>query len=308
MSDKGFEPLDENLQEPAQETIEPVNPAEEDSLVDDIIFGSATDEAFATPQETKPVEPVVKPAGQPDSNEELQYQYWQSQADKARNENQQMSVELEKLKQQQANPTPVEPTKPVAPAEEEIEKFPEPPAKPGEPQGFNMEEAYSDPYSASAKFLKEKEQWHDDMYQYNNLKTDYVAAVNQQYIDTMNQQQAKQREAYEMQARQKSVLDNVKQTVVSKYGADSSTVDNFIQEMSKPEALSIDNLWKLYNLNNSKQGVPSPSPEFRQTQQTQHVPSPMGVMPSAETRANSRSAADIVMDDIIEDYKGKQPF
>jgi len=124
----------------------------------------------------------------------------------------------------------------------------------------------------------------------------------------MNQQQAKQREAYEMQARQKSVLDNVKQTVVSKYGADSSTVDNFIQEMSKPEALSIDNLWKLYNLNNSKQGVPSPSPEFRQTQQTQHVPSPMGVMPSAETRANSRSPEDRVMDDMINDFKGHDPF
>jgi len=307
MSDKEFETPVEEILEPAPGTVEAATPAEETSLVDDIIFGTAEEKAFAPKPETEEVKPdVQEPGTKEPSNEEKQYQYWQSQADKARNEKEQLTAELEKLRQ--APPTQPKPVEPAKPAEEEIEQFPEPPVKPTEPQGFNMEEAYSDQYSASAKFLKEKEQWHDDMYQYNDLKTNYVAAVNQQYIDKMNKQQDKQRAAYELQTRQKSVLDNVKQTVISKYGADQSTVDNFIQEMSKPEALSIENLWKLYNLNNGKQGAPTPSPDFKQTQQMQFVPSPMGVMPSAETQASSRSPEDIVMDDMLSDYKGHDPF
>ena len=287
------------------ETAKAANPEEGSSLVDEIIFGKNTDEAFAHPEETQEVNPTeTKEPGAKPSNDDVQYQYWQSQADKARNENEQMKTELEQLKAQSQKPAAPEPEKQAV---EEPEQFPDPPVKPQEPAGFNREEAYSDPYSESAKYLNTKEQWRDDMTQYNTLKAEYNSAIQQGYIDNMNAQQQQQREAYEQYARQKAVMDNVRQTVGSKYGADANTIDSFIKEMSKPEAISLDNLWKLYNLNHG-QNQGKPSPAFNQTKNVQQVPSPMGVMPSADTQARTKSPEDMIMDGLIEDYKGSNPF
>ena len=303
MNNEGFE--QEREVDPQAETAKAATPAKESSLVDEIIFSGNADEAFTEPEETQEVKPTeTEEPGTKPSNDDAQYQYWQSQADKARNENEQMKAELEQLKAQSQKPAAPEPEKQTV---EEPEQFPDPPEKPQEPAGFSREEAYSDPYSESAKYLNTKEQWRDDMTQYNTLRSEYNSAVQQQSIDNMNHQQQQQREAYEQYARQKAVMDNVRQTVGSKYGADSDTVESFIKEMSKPEAISLDNLWKLYNLNHG-QKKEEPSPTFKQTQNVQQVPSPMGVMPSSNNQAGARSAEDIIMDGLIKDYKGTNPF
>jgi hypothetical protein len=138
---------------------------EESSLVDDVIFGGekgSVSEAF--PDETEQAivensstesESQVEPSVEVNpGNEEVRYQYWQSQADKLRNERDQLQTQFNTLaaqpqvQQQQEEPE-------AAPEPE----FPAPPEKPQKPYNFSMDEALSDPSSESARFVQSEQVW-----------------------------------------------------------------------------------------------------------------------------------------------------
>ena len=51
-----------------------------------------------------------------------------------------------------------------------------------------------------------------------------------------------------------------------------------------------------------------PSDAFKQTQNAQQVPSPMGVMPSSGSTDDGKSDSDKIMDNIIGDFKSRNPF
>ena len=91
----------------------------------------------------------------------------------------------------------------------------------------------------------------------------------------------------------------------------SASVD-FINTMSKPESVNLDNLVQLYRLNNggaAQQANPSqPSQEFKQMQNAQQVPSPMGVLPSGQSGADTRTAEDKIMDTMIGNFNSKNPW
>ena len=87
---------------------------------------------------------------------------------------------------------------------------------------------------------------------------------------------------------------------------------DFIQTMSSPDSLTMDNLVQLYKLKNGgvvnhTLGNTQPSADFSQAERAQQIPSPMGVMPSSGNR-DSRSNEDQVMDSMIEDFKSKNPW
>ena len=141
------------------------------------------DEGSTTTETTDTVEQVVNEdvsdtAENPDtSNDERRYQYWQSEADKTKNENEALKQQLQQtqamqaqmMQQQQAQPAPVEQNK--------AEEFPLPPEWPGKPAGFNRAEACEDPNSPSARYLDEVEAWRDNMTEYTQLKTEYESAL-----------------------------------------------------------------------------------------------------------------------------------
>ena len=91
--------------------------------------------------------------------------------------------------------------------------------------------------------------------------------------------------------------------------------------MSDPSSISMENLWKLYALQNSlniqnsnTQTIPlptnqvyAPSKDFLKTRQTQQVPTPMGVLPG-KSSADLRSPEDIAMDKMLEMEKRDNPF
>ena len=57
------------------------------------------------------------------------------------------------------------------------------------------------------------------------------------------------------------------------------------------------------------QGQPAqPSAAFQQTQRAQAVPSPMGVQPTANNAAQNVDPADSIMDNMISDFKSKNPW
>jgi hypothetical protein len=238
------------------------------------------------------------------SNDERRYQYWQSEADKMKNENEQLKAQLNQKTQQQAQPAPVE--------EKKAEEFPPPPEKPKAPAGFNRAEAMEDPRSPSAQYLNELDSWRDDIVQYNALKSDYQTALVREKLEAQEAirvEEAKRMQAYQQQQAQ---VNEIYQRVQGEYGLSADEANEFIQTMSKPESLTMDNLVQLYRMQKGSgqtvQTQPTgPSDTFNQQARAQQVPSPMGVLP-AQQNESTRSAEDSIMDSMISGYKKNNPW
>ena len=241
-------------------------------------------------------------------NDEKRYQYWQSQADKYKNELESMR----QAQQQQMAQQPVQQA-PQGPEQPQQEVFPAAPAKPQRPRNFNREEAYSDPSSESARYMDELEGWRDDMNEYNSLKSQYQTAVIEDKFNQLEQArvaEAKKQQAAQQIAQQKNEL---KSHITGHYGMSDNEAEDFMTKMSDPNSINIDNLVQLYRFQNGgnpqQVATPSqPSEAFTQTKNAQQVPSPMGVMPSGQTNSDTRSFEDKVMDNLIGNFNSKNPW
>ena len=284
--------------------------------IDDIILGGVDDTAspFGTPEteqpqavQTETPQPPVQeaPQAQPvadNKNDVTRFEYWQSRASKLENERDQLRNQQQQVQQQAVQPE--------APAKEE---FPPPPEKPQKPRAFNREEAYADPTSESARYLDDMDEWRDNSDEYNRLRHQYDLAVLQERLDNeakMRKDAEQQRDAKIQQARQ---VQEISQHVQSQYNMGAEEAQQFIQQMSSPESLTMDNLVQLWRFQKG-QGAPTnapaptaPSSAFEQTQRAQQVPSPMGVLPGSSQAAQG-STEDQIMDNMITDLKNKNPW
>jgi hypothetical protein len=299
-----------------------------DPIVDEVIFGSKdpdellkpiTDERVDTPQ-GEPTEMQADPSAQtsttPD-NEEVRYQYWQSEADKRTNElsdmkstNDMLQKQVNVLIERTAAPGQGQP----AEAEEKFE-FPDPPEKPQKPHGFSRAEAYEDSSSESARYLDANESWRDDMDEYGRLRSEYdrelLAAERQNFVDEQNHQRA----VYQQRSQEQQQVSSIREQLKTKFNADDASVEDFMSVMSKPESLTVENLWKVYSLNKADGGTASPgtkniqpSAGFQQTQKAQQIPQSMGVVTGLNQDASNTAPEDRMMDSMLADYKGKNPF
>jgi hypothetical protein len=265
--------------------------------------GNEGSEEVAAPETGQPAQETTQPIVD-SNNDKTRYQYWQSQADKLKSEN-------AKLKESMTQQTQA-PIQPQAPAQEQVEQFPAPPEKPQRPRNFSREDAYADPNSESARYLDEHDQWRDNMTEYNTLKTQYDNALLQERFDNIEQEKvnnAKRAEAYRVQQQQ---TNEVKDYVTGHYGFSQEQANDFVQKMSNPESLTVDNLVKLYQLTESgsvnNQSPAQPSDSFKQVQNAQQVPSPMGVMPSGQANNDGRSLEDKIMDTMVGNFNQKNPW
>tara|TARA_Y100000401_G_scaffold63952_1_gene50821 strand:+ start:5540 stop:6490 length:951 start_codon:yes stop_codon:yes gene_type:complete len=254
-------------------------------------------------------QPVENNQVQPQSNnDETRYQYWQSQADKLKNENEQLKQAMQQQPQQQMQ----QPVQPVEPAQPGIEDFPPAPAKPEKPRTFNRDEAYADPASESARYLDEVEEWRDNMNEYNSLKTQYQTAVVEEKLQAMENakiDEIKRQQAYQQKAAQES---QIREHVMVNHNMTASEARDFMSKMSNPKSINIDNLVQLYRMQQggaaNAQTSSQPSPDFQQVQNAQQIPSPMGVMPSGSTNEDGRSFEDKIMDTMIGNFNSKNPW
>ena len=308
----------------SQENIQPDTPQEsandqQFTSLEEAVFGSADEssgsvesafttgnegsEEVAAPETGQPAQETTQPAVN-NENDERRYQYWQSQADKLKNEN-------AKLKESMA-PQAQAPVQPEAPAQPAVEEFPAPPAKPQRPRNFSREEAYSDPSSESARYLDEHDSWRDDISEYNTLKTQYDNALLQERFDNIEREKTENIKRAEAYRAQQAQTNEVKQYVTGHYGMNEEQANDFITKMSNPESLTVDNLVKLYQLNESgsvnNQNPAQPSDTFKQVQNAQQVPSPMGVMPSGQSNNDGRSMEDKIMDTMVGNFNSKNPW
>ena len=240
-------------------------------------------------------------------NDENRYQYWQSQAAQKDNQIRQMQ---EALQQQQVQPQ--QPQQPQPQVEPQQEEFPPPPEKPGRPRNFNRAEAHEDSSSESARYLDEVDDWRDKMDEYTSLKSQYDTAVVKEQMQSIEEERNRAGRVREAQIQQASQMKQVDGLMQGNYGMSATESHDFIKTMSDPKSISIDNLVKLYRLGRGG-GVPvntgqptQPSPNFQQTQRAQQVPQPMGVQPTAGN--NQAPAEDQIMDNMISDFKSKNPW
>tara|TARA_R110002020_G_scaffold181645_1_gene376747 strand:+ start:6235 stop:7152 length:918 start_codon:yes stop_codon:yes gene_type:complete len=282
-----------------------VAPLTEDSSnnlsVEDAFFGSqeeapaegqpSTEETIQQPEQTNP------------SNDEKRFEYWQSRADKLQNE-------LNQVQQAPVQPQ-APPVNEPSPAPT-MEEFPPPPDRPARPRSYSRSEAYSDPDSESARYLDAQDDWRAEMDEYNSLKSEFQSAVVQERVEAIEknrQDEVRKREAFTQQQRQAQEID---QYVQGHYGLSSDESKQFMQEMSDPKSLSMDNLVQLWRMKNSAGNTQNPSSQepsaaFQQTANAQQVPSPMGVMPSTGGETN-KSAEDQIMDNMLIKYKKNNPW
>lgn len=290
----------------------------EENLVDSVVgIENSVDDIF-TPGFGETEEPVQEEAVEttpevnyetPQDNEEVRYQYWQSEADKAKNENEQLKKTVEILQQTIQKPAESQPEE--ISSEPEIEPFRDAPQKPNKPAGFNRAEAIDDPNSVSAQYLDAMDSYRDEMDIYNADKLEYESNLINIEREALIEEQKRQKEAFESEQRNQEQVSNISQQLKSQYNANDDEVNDFIQKMSDPESLNIENLWRLYQMDKGKvpeQPVAQPSPQFNQVQRAQSVPAPMGVQSSANMQQTGKSASDLIMDDLISDYESKNPW
>tara|TARA_R110002096_G_scaffold208631_1_gene395258 strand:- start:97 stop:999 length:903 start_codon:yes stop_codon:yes gene_type:complete len=279
--------------------------------VEDAFFTSeettTANEVIGTPAKDTPIGEGAKldVEGAQVNNEERRFQYWQSEADKAKNENAQLKAQMQQVQSQQVQTTPAQQPEPV-------EEFPPAPDKPKAPLGFNRAEANEDPNSASAQYLNELDGWRDDIVQYNSLKGDYQTALVQEKFDAQETRRVNEVKRAQAHQAQQSQMNGIYNRVQGEYGLSSEDAAEFVQTMSKPESLTMDNLVQLYRMQKGS-GQPvqtqpnGPSPTFNQQARAQQVPSPMGVIP-AQQNTSTASSEDSIMDSIISGYKKNNPW
>ena len=273
---------------------------------------------------------MVYKKGTSSSQQELDketFAYWQSMADKQRNENERLKAELEAAKSQQSQVFP-EQTLPAnlphgnpqgQPSGMENYgngnaqaqgKPPVPPTKPQRPKYFSRVEASSDDNSESARYLDEMDNWRSDMVQYNADVQAHNDRQRQAQWEAQQEAIKKQEMQKQMAAQQQAKMQYIANHLRKGYQATEEQVQGFFNEMSRQNSVSMDNLWKLYAMNHGipiqntapiggqQQEILQPSPEFLQQQQAQQVPSPMGILP-ANSPESAKSEVDLMMDTML---------
>ena len=300
----------------AQDETNVDTPSEGSSLSVEEAFFSSND-ASATGSATEstdvvnsiaPVQEDANPAMPTENNDERRYQYWQSEADKVKNENQALKQQMDQMQVTQQQPQQ-QAQAPVA--QGQAEQFPPPPPKPETPMGFNRAEAMEDPNSPSARYLDTVESWRDDMTEYGQLKSDYNTAVVQEQMDVEQARRVENTKRAQAQQQVNQQVNEVYNQVQGEYGLNPEQAKSFVNDMSKPDSLSMDNLVELWRMKSgsgaSVNTQPAqPSSVFTQQQRAQQVASPMGVLPAQQPRTSS--AEESIMDSMISGYKKNNPW
>ena len=279
--------------------------------IEDAFFGNTQEEApqEGTPSQETTETPVQQPQGEEPyqaKNDDKRFEYWQSQADKA---NAQLAQQQQQMQQMQSQMSQQQVPQQAA---EPVEEFPPAPEKPKRPSRFSRNEAYEDPDSPSARYLDELEEWRDTKDEYNQLRSQYDNAIMQEKFDAMQQERVREVQRQQAAQQQNQQMNEVRELVTGHHGLTQEQANDFINKMSDPNSVSIDNLVKLYLMEqgqgNPQTGTtPQPSETFQQTQRAQQVPSPMGTMPSSGNQPTS-SDEDQLMDSMISDFNSKNPW
>lgn len=286
----------DNSQEQQVESQTATEPTQQEDIFAEV-FGQPQSEQFVAKTESEPEivnegEPSDVQSEKTPKDDSDSYKYWQSQADKR-------AAEVDLLKSQVTELMKAQTSTPAEQPKEETVKV-ERPVKPRKPADYDHSEALADPESASGKYLAKQEQYMDNL-------ANYMETVEVQRSNAMQ----KQMEEQQVQLRNQKLITDLQ----THYGYNSQQAADFIDKMSKPDSLSLDNLVKLHKLgqgNTTQLSQVTPEAQQKQLTMSQRqeklsIPTPIGVQPGANVQS-SKSVEDKMMDTMLGNYKKKNPF
>jgi hypothetical protein len=231
------------------------------------------------------------------------YEYWQSQADKAKSElsglreeldyyrNSMAPVEqmlrqnpevLDSLEAKLSNGQPAGQT-PMGVQQTSLKE----PTEPEKPVHYNEVDAYNDPQSDSFKYRVAKEDYRDKYLGYlKGVDAQRQSEMQQAYQQQMAQQQ------------QEAIRQQAYSHAVNNYGWDNQKAGEFIQWASAPDNLSMDNLAKLFELRtNTNPVVQQKTQEMQNQAQRLSVPKDPSVITgkSEQPRTDEQQFSDALL-------------
>jgi|TARA_R110000824_G_scaffold114532_7_gene265129 hypothetical protein len=231
------------------------------------------------------------------------YEYWQSQADKAKSELSGLREELDyyksglqpveqmirqnpevlqSLETKLSNGQPVEQTQ-MGVQQSSLKE----PIEPEKPVNYNEVDAYNDPESKSFQYRMSKENYRDDY-------LGYLKDVDVQRESNMQAAYQKQNAIQQEQSMKQQAYSHA----VNSYGWDNQKAGQFIQWASAPDNLSMDNLAKLFELRtNANPVVQQKTQEMQNQAQRLSVPRDPSVITgkSEQPRSEEQSFSDALL-------------
>ena len=258
----------------------------------DPVFGNKSIAEQGMPQgQTFPIGDVTQPQAQEAEPQQesveqgeikddpRRHEYWQSQADKVKNELRGVQDELDYYKNTlapveqviKANPKVLDNLESLSngqtqglnpqqgnPQETSLQK----PLRPEKPHSYNEVDAYNDPNSESFKYRMSLDKHRDDM-------IDWYGNIDQ--ARQMQQQQA-------MHYQQQQMLhNNTRNNAIASWGYTETDADGFVQWASNPSNISMNNLKALYEMqkNGNQQQIESQQKVVQMQQQQERLKVPM---------------------------------
>ena len=150
------------------------------------------------------------------------------------------------------------------------------------------------------------------MTEYTQLKTEYDSAIVKERIDKQETRRINNIKRAQAQQQMNQQVNGIYNQVQGEYGLNPEEAKSFVNEMSKPDSLSMDNLVELWRMRSGSGAEVNtqpaqPSAAFTQQQRAQQVASPMGVLPAQQSE-NTQSSEDSIMDSMISGYKKNNPW
>ena len=199
-------------------------------------------------------QPITQEAVQETSSKDdsTRFEYWQSQADKAKGELGTIRKELDYYKNSLApveqmirnNPQVLDQLE-QTPSNGQPQAYPnglqetslKEPSAPERPHSYNEVDAYNDPDSDSFKYRLAKEQYRDEYLGYLQQKDQ----VREKEMQAQYEQQMAQQQNHMMRTQAHS-------HAVNSYGWDANKASEFVDWAQNPDNLTMDNLAKLFEL------------------------------------------------------------
>jgi len=191
-------------------------------------------------------------------DDSTRFEYWQSQADKAKGELNALRQELDYYKTSVQNPDQQSPT-----SGEQLQGYPQgfqedslkEPTAPERPHSYNEVDAYNDSQSDSFKYRVAKEEYRDKYLTYLKDKDQ----AREELMQSQYQAQMQEQQTYMMQQQAMS-------HAVNNYGWEQNKAQEFVQWSQSPDNLTLDNLAKLFELRTNPNPVVKQRTEEMQNQ------------------------------------------
>ena len=193
-------------------------------------------------------------------DDSTRFEYWQSQADKAKGELNALRSELDYYK---TNTVPQNADQQGSPSNGQAQGHPqglqEPslkePTAPERPHSYNEVDAYNDPESDSFRYRIAKESYRDQYIDFLTKKDQ----VRDQEMQAQYQQQMQQQQLRMVQSQAMS-------HAVNNFGYDNQKAAQFVEWSQNPDNLTLDNLAKLFELRTNPNPVVKQRTEEMQNQ------------------------------------------